>query len=501
MNRLGNSGGGPSFFAVICCLLVALSWVWPALFGPKNDMLPSLVAWASAAVLFVLLPLTRERAELAIASGWLLAAIISSVIGLLQFFDLENGLAPWVVVTRPGHVLANVHQVNLLATLLGVGLLSLWWMAWKRYLKPFLVVSIACLLIVGLATTASRTGLIHAILLSILLLFWGRFSRLSWTIVFLGLATYVIAALSLPWFQESIGIVTDRDLFSRFGEGSPCSSRLLIWSNVLQLISLKPFTGWGWDGLAYAHYITPIDAPRFCEKLSNAHNFPLQLAVGIGLPVAVVVVLGIVFTIWKLKPWSARNSSEQLAWGALLLLGAHSLLEYPLWFGVPQVMAALAIWVVWRGRQSQPTQTVASPAAGATFAIRSAGAALMLSALAYVAWDYFRITQLFTPVVERHPDYRTDTLIKVKGSWLFQHYVLYAVVNTTTADKNNAGLVLEVALEVLKDFPDPEIITKVIEAAKLTGDSALVALHIERFKSAWPKDFAAWELEHSKVGK
>ena len=49
-----------------------------------------------------------------------------------------------------------------------------------------------------------------------------------------------------------MGIATGRDLVSRFGEGSACSSRLLIWSNVLQLISLKPFTGWGWEDVEWA---------------------------------------------------------------------------------------------------------------------------------------------------------------------------------------------------------------------------------------------------------
>ena len=110
----------PWLVAGACCLMVALPWMWPVLYGPKNDMVPNLLAWAFAAGLFVLLPLGRQRAETAVVSGWLFAAVVSAVIGLLQFFDLENGFAPWVSVTRPGDVLANAHQVNLLATLLAV---------------------------------------------------------------------------------------------------------------------------------------------------------------------------------------------------------------------------------------------------------------------------------------------------------------------------------------------------------------------------------------------
>lgn len=482
-----------------CCFLVAFSWVWPTLLGPKNEMLPNLVAWASAVVLFTLLPLTWERAELAIASGWLLAAVASSVIALLQFFDLENGFAPLVVVTRPGHVLANVHQVNLLATLLVVGLLCLRWMAQSRHMKSFQVGAIAFLLITGIAATASRTGSVNVVLASLLILFWGRFDRLSWMAVIWGLLVYAIASVLLPWLQEAAGVSSSRDLLSRFNEDSACSSRLLIWSNVLQLISLRPLTGWGWDGLTYAHYITPFDGLRFCEKLSNAHNLPLQLAVSIGIPAATIVVVLIAFTVLKLRPWTVKNKSEQLAWGVLLLLGLHSLLEYPLWFGVPQVMAALAIWIIFRARQSQVTEVIASPTIGMALTIRAVVAFLMLSALAYTTWDYFRVTQLFTPVVERHSNYKIDTLNKVKNSWLFQRYVLYAVVNATTVDKNNAVLVLDAALTTIEEFPDPEIIVKLIEAAELTGNVQLFDLHTSRLKSAWPKEFLVWEAGQSQT--
>lgn len=483
---------GPRFTAVACCLLVALPWLWPALYGPKSDMWPNLVAWACAGVLLVLLPFTRERTELAIASGWFLAAVISALMGLLQFFDLENNLAPWVVVTLSGRVLANVHQVNLLATLLGVGLLSLWWLTLNRYLKPFLAGIMACVLIVGLAATASRTGLLHVILVSGLLLFWSRTNRQSRKVVILGLALYAAASLTLPWVQQMLSIASGRDLVSRFVEASPCSSRLVIWSNVLQLISMKPLAGWGWNGLAYAHYMTPFDGLRFCEKLSNAHNLPLQLAVSIGVPSAAMTASLFVWIIVKLRPWTTLSNSEQLAWGVLLLLGFHSLVEYPLWFGVPQVMVLLAAWLIWRTRHSGALGLTAVPTAVASFSGRCACSAMLLAGLTYVAWDYFRVTQLFTPSSERHQNYKTDTLDKVRNTPLFQTYVLYGVVNTTTVDAKNAEVVLKAALEVLKEFPDPPIIIKVIDAAEMTGDVALVELHLERFKAAWPKPFAAW---------
>lgn len=179
--------------------------------------------------------------------------------------------------------------------------------------------------------------------------------------------------------------------------------------------------------------------------------------------------------------------------------GTYCIHSYPLWFGVPQVMTALAAWLIWRGRHADTPEDITTPTAFISLSGRGALAALLLTGLTYVAWDYFRMTQLFTPSVERHQNYRSDTLNKVRNTWLFQSYVLYAVVNTTTVDTTNAGMVLNAALEVLKVFPDPEIIIKVIEAAKMSGDAANVQLHSARFKSAWPKAFDAWAATQSST--
>lgn len=482
-------------------MLVALPWLWPVLYGPKNDMWPNLVAWASGAVLLVFLPWTRERTAIAIAAGWLLAAVVSAAIGLLQFFDLENGFSPLMVVTHPGHVLANVHQVNLLATLLGAGLLSLWWMVLNRCLKSFWAVVLAAVLLVGMAATASRTGMLHVISVSALMLYWGRLSRRVVLVVVLGASFYVVAAFFLPWLQQILGIASGRDLVSRFAVTSPCSSRRVIWSNVLQLILMKPSTGWGWNGLAYTHYITPYDGLRFCEKLSNAHNLPLHLAVTIGLPVAGFLMMALLFVVVKFKPWNAKKSSEQLAWGVLLLLGSHSLLEYPLWFGVTQLMAACAVWLVWHSNRTSQSVHSGSSFSFLSFPARATFAMLALAGLTYLAWDYFKVSQLFTPSVDRHENYRSDTLKKVGKSWLFQHYVLYAVVNTTTVSPSNAALVLDAALGVLKDFPDPEIIIKVIEAAEMVGETKLAELHTERFRVVWPKQFSQWNESRLVVSR
>jgi O-antigen ligase len=116
-----------------------------------------------------------------------------------------------------------------------------------------------------------------------------------------------------------------------------CASRVALWSNVLNLIGQKPWLGWGWGELDYAHYATLYAGPRFCDILDNAHNLPLHLAVELGIPAA-LLICG--FGVWwaaRRRPWRETDAVRQLAWSVLAVILLHSLLEYPLWYGPFQV--------------------------------------------------------------------------------------------------------------------------------------------------------------------
>ena len=495
-----NKALGSTAVVVVCSLLIAAPWFWPFLRGPLSAMWPDLFAWTVGALLMVLLPWTRERAALTIASGWLLAALGSALLGLLQYFDLENGLYPWVVATAPGYVTANVHQLNMLATLLSVGLLCVWWLLIKRYLAAIHVVWMSALLLVALAATASRTGMVHLAAISCMLVYWHpRQWRRLLLILGVGWSLYSIAANGLPWVAwVTRGIVIDRNLFGRFGEGVTCHSRRILWSNMIDLIVLKPWMGWGPGGLPYAQYITEFDGDRFCEKLSHAHNLPLQVAVTMGMPAAMIVGLLFLFAFFRLKPWTATHPMERLCWGVLALLGVHSLLEYPLWFGVFQLMALLAAWQIYRSRRdgvhaSEPRVCPAQSTRGCV-----AMSAFLLAGLSFVAWDYLKVSQLYLPTDMRLDRYREDTFNKSRDTVLFNSHVLIAQIVVMDLTPANANLILEGALASLHIAPDSRIIRRVIESAALLGKQELVQLHMARYKAAWPKEYEEW-LELQKA--
>ncbi len=108
----------------------------------------------------------------AIAGAWLIAALISAAIGLVQYFGASAALTPWVNGTELGEAYGNLRQRNQFATLMAMGLAALvWWVmqgaSWR------LAVAAAALLAMGSVASSSRTGLLQWLLCIAVAAQWG----------------------------------------------------------------------------------------------------------------------------------------------------------------------------------------------------------------------------------------------------------------------------------------------------------------------------------------
>lgn len=477
-------------------LLGAFIWLWPYTHGPLSQFWPNFIAWMTGLALWLLLLTTkREARERTVVAGWLLAAFLSALLGLLQYFDGEADLFPFIAQALPGHAYANTRQVNHLATLLNVGLLCVMWLLRVGRIPFLYAMLLAAPMAIALAGTASRGGAVQLALIGVLTI-WvgGREGRgillRWWTFVF---AVYVTSALALPWLLEILsGSPAERRLASRMAVESTCSSRLVLWRNVWDLIVAKPVTGWGWEGLRLGHYMTEFEDMRFCSMLTNAHNLPLHLATELGVPLAVLLLVGFVWLLARGKPWTVTDPTAQLGCSVLLLVGFHSLVEYPLWFGNFQTMVLLALWLAWpelKARFFRGQQDLGDLVLKRFHVLAAGTVAVGLSAMAF---DYVRVTQLYVPQSERLGAYQIDTLNKVRHSAFFRDWVLFAQVVAATPDQQNAAVLLEAALEALRISPEPRVIERVIVSASLLGKNELVQAHVKKYKAAWPEAYSAW---------
>ncbi|WP_296697029.1 Wzy polymerase domain-containing protein [Rhodoferax sp.] len=436
--------------------------------------------------------------------------------GLFQYFGVPAALAPLFNTTGLGEAYGNLRQRNQFATLTNMGMAALlWWIVrapmrpaiqrdsiLRRWLLATSVVCAATLLAVGNAASSSRTGLLQLAMLVLLRWIWTRFGT-GWRqsgvgrILLIVLVAYGVAAVALPLL---VGLdLKSTGILARLHDGDPaCASRLTLWGNVLHLIAQRPWLGWGWGELDYAHFITLYPGARFCDILDNAHNLPLHLAVELGIPAAFAVCALGLWLAWRARPWREADAGRQMAWTVLALILLHSMLEYPLWYGPFQMAAGLCIFLLWTSRAARSASAAPAAVASrqrnrplASVFIRNF-AIVLIAFVGYAAWDYHRISQIYLAPEQRAAAYRDNTLEKMGDSWLFRDQVRFAQLTITSLSAENALQVNALAKHLLHFSPEPRVIEKLIESAVLLGRDDEALFYLQRYRAAFPERHARW---------
>ena len=489
---------------VLTCLLL-MPWLNPVASGPSPSVLPWVMAAACGVVLWVWRARLTERL---VAGTWLLAATLSAGMGLLQYFGHTLIWGGWVHTTVLGDAFANLRQRNQFATLTSIGLIALLWfesrklkisdedrpMYWTSWVLklPFMLA-----LAVGNASSSSRTGMLQWFVILGLTVGWcPKGNRRTLAICSVSLVFYAIATLALPGLLEFFTGIPRGGLLARFAEDPGCGSRRVLWANVMHLIAQKPWAGWGWGELDYAHFVTLYPGERFCEILDNAHNLPLHLAVELGVPVACLSLGLLTWWLARNRPWAEKNPTRQMAWAVLAVIGLHSLLEYPLWYGPFQLAVGLCVLLLWRTRPENLNGVADKLLVRFTGiglgAVSSAVAVLLLAVLGMVAWDYWRVSQLYLLPAHRAVAYRDHTLEKVRNSWFFQDQVQFAELTTVTLNEHNAAEHYAQALRLLHFSPEPRVIEAVMESAVMLGKDSDALYFLQRYQAAFPQEHAVW---------
>lgn len=521
-----------SWRALLALCLAALPWVSPfargpspsatpwlvsaacgialwtlAAFGPLRPAIPrGLAAAATAVVLWAALahlPLRPETAMLAggllllllaagfardpeiargLQAGCLAAAAASAVFGLLQYFGQAAAFAPWINAAIAGEAYANLRQPNQYATLCWIGGAIV--VFGTLSLPRVVAVALLVLLAAGSAASVSRTGMLQGLMLMALAGWWaGPRRRERLLLCALAALAYFAAAWLLPVLLEAAtGALPARTLWGRLGGGEGCSSRLVLWSNVLQLVRLKPFAGWGWGELDFAHFDTLYRGGRFCDILDNAHNLPLHLAVELGVPLALLACAGGLWWAWRQAPWREREPRKQLAWALIALVLLHSLLEYPLWYGPFQIVFGAALG--WLLVPEDPQPVGRAPAL--------AMSAVLAAVAGYASWDYVRVSQIYLPPEQRLAVWAEGTMPAAQRSWLFSGPARFAELTLSVPDRASAPRLYPLALQVLHYSPEPRVIERAIETATMLGRDEEAVLLLARYREAFPRDYASW---------
>lgn len=541
----------------ILVLCIALPWLNPFASSPSTAVIPLLVSWmlAACALLAVVeLPLLKtrwtltERVVFAVLLAWLAAsllwvpqvvdraltaglvaslmcvwvmaavgrraavdesllrwlvlgllaaAVISAVLGMLQYLGLARELSPWVNQPLKGDAFANLRQRNQFASLTSLGLvILLGWVgaqskghsmsrggwAWVLLLLNVLAAGVAC--------SVSRTGAVQWVLVGVLMAAWGwrttqREDGFGQGLKWLALSAPVwmaVWSVVMPWLAlQTTGEWGASMLLRVAGQAqdyAACGGRRVLWANVLTLIAQQPWLGWGWGETDYAHFMTSYSSLRFCDMLDNAHDFPLHLALELGVPFALAVLA--VSAVWVLRrtPWREQDPWRVMAWCLWVVLGLHSLLEYPLWYGPFQMTLGLVIGLLWAPSMGQSSADIQPEGQVGPMSV----AALLFIGCLYAAWDYNRVGQIYRQAVSRDAAYRDNPLHHAKQSWLFKNQADFAELTTQTITADNAGELYPQALRLMHYSPEARVVQRVIDSAKLLGHDAQAQTLTERLE-------------------
>ena len=367
-------------------------------------------------------------------TAWVAAGVCSSAIAVVQVF--APALADGDCIARSGlagRAVGNMRQPNHLATLLvwsAVAVVPLVELGALGRTAPrrAAAVGLFALMVLGVTLSGSRTGLVGIVVLALWGALDGRLSRFSRGLL---PAAPLFCAASwgfTAWWAsqhsvQAIGAAT------RLGEGDLSASRFAIWRDTLGLIRAQPWLGVGFGEFNFAWSLTPFPH-RPVAFFDHTHNLPLQLAVELGVPLALLVLGLLALALWQAWQRSRAVAGEtgaalRAAFVMVLLMALHSQLEYPLWYAHFLLPTAL-IWGLCLGASPMVSEP-ASRGDGPPRWPVVAGAAMTVAALVVVV-DFYRVVVIFSPPATAPP--LEERIAAGQRSWFFAHHADYAAATT-----------------------------------------------------------------------
>ena len=436
---------GALVLAALALLGVGVVWSW----GP--GALPSSLAWSGLGMLAAAAVLAASGASAgarpdgesiaaAFFAGWVIAGLLNAGIALLQVFapDLTDG----DFLARsgyPGRAVGNLRQPNHLSSLAvwaAIGVIALLQLgrlrAWPARLVFALLTGVVVL-------TASRTGLVSVVLLAAWGLLDRSLARDTRRLLAAAPLLYGLAWSAMWWWaQHSHRAFGGQD---RLQETDISSSRFGIWGNTLDLIARHPWTGVGFGEFNLAWSMTPFPG-RPTAFFDHAHNLPLHIAAELGLPMAGAVMALLLWALVRGWGWGRPAApAARCAWVFVLMIGLHSLLEYPLWYAYFLLPTAWA-WGLTLGSPARPASgqgTANQPGSSGTatppWAV-AAGLALVIGSAAS-ALDYTRVTRIFDSGGRGDP--LAQRIETGRASVLFSHHADYAAATTGLPQADGLG--------------------------------------------------------------
>jgi O-antigen ligase len=408
----------------------------------------------------------------------LLAAGLASVaISLVQVFAPAAADGSWVARSGiAGRAVGNLRQPNHLSSLMMWACVAALWLAesgrlarlgGSRLALPLLLFAFVFTIVLS----ASRTGMLGVLVLAA----WGALDRKlsrAARVALLFTPLMLAAAWGLMWAWAHLGAHAF-GAESRLVEGAGSPSRLAILRNSWALLMAHPWTGVGWGEFNLAWTMTPFP-DRPIAFFDHTHNLVMQLLVELGIPLTCAVLGLLLWSLWRAFAAGRHQQGEQAAmlrcaFMLVLMIGLHSLLEYPLWYAYFLLPSAYALGLCLSPDKAGPDSSVSS------HLLLVGGLALLLGT-ALALWDYRRVVAIYAPAENAGP--LQQRIAEGQSSLFFAPQAEYAAA--TSLGVNAAAL--DAAKRTGHNLIDVRLMMAWAQSLHATGDDDRARYLVQRLK-------------------
>ena len=264
----------------------------------------------------------------------LLGAELNGLLGILQHYRWHTFLDGVVTAKNGIAVYGNMAQPNHYANYITLGLISLGLL--RQQLRLWQVVLLALPLLFVLVLSGSRSSWLYLLGMAVMAFIWQSRDKsckhlLNYTLLLLlgfGLMHWLVQT---PWLTGSSGSITT---MQRMTAGDTQGSiRLYLWHESWIIFSQFPILGAGLGQFAWQHFqLGPVlQATNISGLYNNAHNLFVQIAAEMGLAGVLILFVTLGLWIWQIRRVQL-TSYHWWGYAVLMVLGIHSMLEYPLWY-------------------------------------------------------------------------------------------------------------------------------------------------------------------------
>ncbi|AMO97241.1 O-Antigen ligase family protein [Collimonas fungivorans] len=274
-----------------------------------------------------------ERCIVWLAAFFVFGAVYTVIVQFIQLLWQDFSRMPFMIPRLAGYnPYGNIGQTNHVATYLAIGWAAAHYLFSGGRFPLRLYLPLIFLLFAGIVLTGQRSGFIYVVCLSIL--FWRFPMKRNASADSSHRSVWFCA---VPFAYLALSYLMHAALHYMGSEFTSASQRLNSgWDERLKLLQIgwslfleHPWMGIGWGRLVSYEFLKADVLPTL--PANHVHNLILQLLAETGV-FCTVVVLSIV-VLWSLRFLKFVASPEkQFVLGVAIVLGMHSMAEYPLWY-------------------------------------------------------------------------------------------------------------------------------------------------------------------------